>query len=87
MAKQMDFESEIKVWPNPLQNTCFIELLANAPNSNYNVEITDIVGHLLGVYEWKDTKLKIDLSSYHEGLLFLNIYKDRILHVTKKIIK
>ena len=87
LGKQIDLESEINVWPNPVLNTCFIELLSYAPNINYNVEITDIVGHILGVYEWKDTKLKIDLSSYHEGLLFLNIYKDRILHVTKKIIK
>jgi hypothetical protein len=84
---QIADKNEIRVWPNPVQNTCFIELLSNAVESKYTIEITDVLGNVISAFEWNGTKLPLDLSNYPDGLMFIQVYYDKKLITTKKIIK
>ena len=76
-------ESAVKLYPNPVHNTLFLELNNTSKN---NVEIIDATGKLLLQKTVNNGTNSIDTSNLTTGIYFVKISSDRG-SVTKKIIK
>ena len=76
-------DRDIKVFPNPFDNTFNI---VTGKNNEVQVEIYDIVGKKIITKTFDDSKSIIDMRDYNDGIYLLKIiYYDRI--IIKKIIK
>lgn len=61
-------EQEVRLFPNPVQNT----LTVSAPNSNYqSIEILDLTGKVYSVTN--ENASQIDFSEYQPGIYFVKI--------------
>jgi hypothetical protein len=75
----------LSVYPNPTTNQIFIKI--NSPIENYSYQITDILGNLISLGNIKDERQIEGLSVLTTGTYFLNIYDNKRIIKTFKIIK
>ncbi|MFD2824721.1 FG-GAP-like repeat-containing protein [Lacinutrix iliipiscaria] len=69
-----EFESSnrIKIYPNPVKNTLFLETNTFLDNSIFNVEIVSILGQKQRV-AYQNKSNKINVSNFSNGLYFLKL--------------
>jgi len=82
-SKQLDFV----IYPNPSSDNIFIET-KNADLGNLQAQIIDGAGRAVLKQNLKKAEqYKIDISKLSSQTYTLNVYKDKILILSKKIIK
>jgi hypothetical protein len=79
--------SVISVTPNPARDIVIIQIdPAFHTNNDLQISLLNAVGNVLLHENWNTVKeLQIDVSNFHDGIYFLNIYGEGI-NATKKII-
>lgn len=82
-SRQLDFV----IYPNPSSDNIFIES-KNADLGDLQADIIDGSGRLIAKQNLKKSnQYKIDISKLSSQTYTLNVYKDKVLIVSKKIIK
>ena len=59
----------------------------NIQNSQYTIEICDMLGELVHLQTLKKENIQIDMSAYQSGIYFIQIINDNQIVYTNKLIK
>ena len=88
IVEQSNKSEVFSLWPNPANDVLNIEFshteISSAPQTHYNIIITDVVGREVLQQQYNKA---IDVSLLQEGIYFLSVYKNNTLLQTKKFIK
>ena len=76
-------ENSLKISPNPTDGALRISTTLDVTH-DLKVKLTDVLGREIKQMEYKD---EIDISDIEKGIYFLNLYKDKRLLTSKKIVK
>jgi photosystem II stability/assembly factor-like uncharacterized protein len=77
---------EITVFPNPSQEVFTVEVSEKTIAPGAFIEVTDIQGRQVLNMPLNKIKTKIDLSTYENGVYFLNINRSNSVHSVKKLV-
>ncbi|MCB9335555.1 MAG: choice-of-anchor B family protein [Flavobacteriales bacterium] len=82
-VKQMDEETNIKIYPNPFNEILNIEF----DLEEVKVDIMDVTGRVINTYNTKN-KQKIQLNNqYNKGIYFVNVYSNGNLVKSQKMVR
>jgi len=74
---------DLQVYPNPFSD--LITLEGNL--SVYNIELIDVRGNVLGIYERLNFPANIDLSTLEKGIYFVLVHSEESPPIVQKIVK
>lgn len=79
-------QEDVNIYPNPTRGTLNIELVNSNEEKNRTIEIYNLEGKLVTRKQIDYSKKTLDLSTYKNGVYYLNIYGED--NVTKwKVVK
>lgn len=87
LTSLIDYENEhIIIYPNPVDNILFIELLPQINNAS--IQITDLTGKIIHNTKANgNEKVSIDFSNIKQGIYFVKVYENQHTIANKIIIK
>ncbi len=84
-------ETNVGVFPNPFNNSFFVDCSDATEAANINIEVTDLFGKT--VYKATDVnvsfdpKVRIDLTNNNPGIYLVNVYDENSVITTNKLVK
>ncbi len=76
---------DVVIFPNPSNNVLNIKINDNI--GDYKIDIVSVTGQSLFTKNYSSLSQSIDISSFSNGIYFLNIYQNNSIISTSKIIK
>ena len=86
---ELNKKLEIKLYPNPTSNSLWISIDKNEVQiaTDLSIKLIDISGKVILSKKLTQHKFSLDLSSYSDGIYFLEIFQDNERLSYKKIIR
>ncbi|HKJ79013.1 MAG TPA: T9SS type A sorting domain-containing protein, partial [Prolixibacteraceae bacterium] len=85
------FTDEVSVFPNPFQNSFYVDCSAANSFSSVDIEVTDMFGKTVfrnaGINPAFDEKVQVDLSASSAGIYLVNIRHGNSIISTNKLVK
>ena len=85
VAVQIPNENNISIFPNPFQNTLYIQTDAFSPP--FDLTIHNQAGHILHSEMVEDNESSIQIAHFSTGIYFISIWKERQLVFQERIVK
>ena len=79
--------SEVKVYPNPVQNDLNVELIGSMNDDHYTIDIYDVTGNTLQRINMTSNKITIPVQNLPSGYYLVHCRKNGIRFATEKFIK
>ena len=77
---------QVKIYPNPANNTLFIEL-DKIPHTSVQYTISSVLGELIQTGYFNGQKQSIDISALSNGIYFINIMIENQSKTVRKFVK
>ena len=77
---------QVKVYPNPANNTVFISL-DKMPETSVNYQLYDIQGKELQNGNFSSQQQELDIASLSKGIYFISVSVENQSRITKKVVK
>tara|TARA_B110000003_G_scaffold68842_1_gene70081 strand:+ start:27462 stop:29300 length:1839 start_codon:yes stop_codon:yes gene_type:complete len=81
-TNEIQLNSDYKIYPNPTSSSLTLE-----GRNNFDYKLFDLNSKLLGYSNSLSNKYKLDLSSYPQGIYFLQISDEKSIHHKKIILQ
>lgn len=81
-TNEIQLNSDYKIYPNPTSSSLTLE-----GRNNFDFKLFDLHSKLLGYSNSLSNKYKLDLSSYPQGIYFLQISDEKSIHHKKIILQ
>lgn len=78
-----EFENEVSVYPNPAKERLYI----NTSLPIKELTICNLLGQEIQKYNMTETTSSINISGLNEGVYFVKIYTEKVVHTTKIIVE